>query len=60
MVIVCFRLTDAGEVKIDIPEPKPLEWILQKSSAQAGIELGGVIAIRSGKVITAETLVNRT
>lgn len=55
MVTVYFRLTDAGEVEVEAAGGKTLEWVLQKSAAQAGIELGGVIAIRDGKVITAET-----
>ena len=58
MVKVCFRLTEAGEVKVDINEPKTLEWVLKNSAAQAGVELGGVIAIRNGKVIQSETLID--
>ncbi len=56
MVTVCFRLSDAGEVEVDMVGPKTLEWVLAKSAAQAGVELGGVIAVRNGTVITAQTL----
>lgn len=58
MVTVCFRLTDAGEVEVHIAESKSLEWVLKKSAAQAGVKLGGVIAIRNGKVITPDTLIS--
>jgi molybdopterin converting factor small subunit len=58
MVKVCFRLTEAGEVKVDIDGPKTLDWVLNESAAKAGLELGGVIAIRNGKVIQTETLID--
>jgi sulfur carrier protein ThiS len=58
MVKVDFRLTDTGEVEVEVNEAKTLEWLLKKSAAQVGIELGGVIAIRNGKVITADTLID--
>jgi sulfur carrier protein ThiS len=58
MVTVNFRLTDAGEVEVEVNESKTLEWLLKKSAAQAGIEVGGVIVIRDGKVITAETMID--
>lgn len=58
MVTVDFRLTDIGEVEVEVNEAKTLEWLLNKSAAQAGIELGGVIVIRNGKVISAETLID--
>lgn len=58
MVTVCFRLTDTGEVEVDTAGSKTLEWVLQKSAAQAGVEVGGVIAIRNGKVITVDTRIN--
>lgn len=58
MVTVCFRLTDTGEVEVEAAGAKTLEWILKKSAAQAGIEVGGVIAVRNGKVINAETLID--
>ena len=58
MVKVCFRLTDTGEVEVDIAGSKTFEWVLKKSAAQAGLNYGGIIAVRNGKVITAETLIH--
>lgn len=57
MVTVTFRLSEAGTIKLKLTEPQPLETVLKKCAETANIELGGFIAIRDGKVITAETLV---
>lgn len=55
MVTVTFRLSEAGTVKLKLTEPQPLKDVLKKCAETANIELGGFIAIRDGKVITAET-----
>jgi sulfur carrier protein ThiS len=58
MVTVCFRLTDTGEMEIDVAGSKTFEWVLNTCATQARVKFGGVIAIRNGKVITAETLIH--
>ena len=58
MVTVNFRLTEAGEVNVELNEPQPLATILDKAASRAGIELGGVIAVRSGQAITLDTPIN--
>ena len=58
MVTVNFRLSKAGTVNVEVDEPLPLKTILAKAATIAGIELGGVIAVRSGEVITLTTTVN--
>ena len=58
MVKVCFRLTDIGEVEVETGGSQTFDWVLKTSAAQAGVDVGGVIAIRDGKVITAETLIH--
>jgi len=58
MVTVNFRLTEAGEVNVELDETLPLAEVLDKAANLAGIELGGIIAVRDGQVITLETQVN--
>ncbi len=58
MVTVIFKLSEAGSVDLAISEPQPLQGILNKAAAQAGIKLGGFIAVRDGQVITAEKRVD--
>lgn len=58
MVTLRFRLSEVDEVKVNLREPQQLHQVLQKGAAQAGIELGGVIAIRNGKVITPATFID--
>lgn len=58
MVTVNFRLTEAGEVNVELNDPLPLAKVLDKAANLAGIELGGIIAVRSGQVITLETQIN--
>lgn len=57
MVTVNFKLSDVGSVQLDIGGPEKLEQVLEQCAALAGIELGGVITVRSGRVITGRTLV---
>lgn len=57
MVVVHFRLTEAGRVEIEIARPERLEDILLKCAAKAKIQLGGIIAIRNGSVIQRSDLV---
>ncbi len=58
MVTVVFKLSEAGRVELTLTESKPLQEVLDKAATQAGIQLGGFIAIRDGKVLTAEKMVN--
>lgn len=51
MVTIHFKLTDAGSVEIALDAPRPLEDLLQETARRAGIELGGFIAVRKGKVL---------
>ena len=59
MVTIIFRLSDVGEVQLPFERSETLALILQKSSEKAGVELGGVIAVRGGRVITSEDKVER-
>ena len=57
MVTFNFRLTERGKVQFPLSAPKTLDIILQQCAAEEGITLGGYIAVRKGKVITAENLI---
>ena len=57
MVIIRFRLTDADEVRIDAATSRPLKEVLGQGASLAGIEIGSIIAVRNGEVITLETMV---
>ncbi len=57
MVVVHFRLTEAGRVEIEIPKVERLEDVLEKCAAKAKIQLGGIIAVRNGSVIQKSDLV---
>lgn len=57
MVTVNFKLTDIGRIEIALVKQETLATVLQQCRRQSGIELGGIIAVRCGKVITKNDLV---
>ncbi len=58
MVTVIFKLSEAGSVELTLSGPQTLQAVLENAAVQAGIQLGGFIAIRDGKVLTAEKMVD--
>lgn len=60
MVTFNFRLTERGKVDYPLSTPETLEIVLQKCADGEGITLGGYIAVRSGKVITAGDLISES
>jgi len=59
MVKVTFKLSDAGTVNLEIDQPVKFDEVLKKSALKANVELGGFIAVRNGKVITADDFVEQ-
>ncbi len=57
MVSVNFKLTDIGRIVVSLEKDQTLATVLQQCTGQAGIELGGIIAIRQGKVLKESDLV---
>ena len=57
MVSVNFKLTDIGRIEVSLKKRETLETLLLKCSAQSGIEFGGTIAIRGGRVLKGSDLV---
>ena len=57
MVKITFKLSDRGTVEVDISQPQQLNTLMQHYAVTAKFDLGGYIAVRNGKVISADTLV---
>jgi sulfur carrier protein ThiS len=57
MVTVTFKLSDIGAVELELTTPQRLDIVLRQCAEIADVEPGGFIAVRNGRVITAETLV---
>lgn len=57
MVTVNFKLFEIGRIEVSIEKHETLATLLRHCTAQAGIELGGIIAIRKGKVLKKNDLV---
>lgn len=58
MVKIHFKLSEVGTVSLDIAGTEKLEEVLERCAAKAGIEIGGVIAVRNGRVITGHASVD--
>lgn len=59
MVKVTFKLSDCDTIEIEIKAAERLGTILEKSAQVACVELGGFIAVRNGKVLTVDSLVEQ-
>lgn len=57
MVTVNFKLTDIGRIEIPLGRQETLAMVLRQCRRQSGIVIGGIIAVRCGKVITKNDLV---
>lgn len=57
MVTIHFRLTDIGRLEVHVEEPVTLAAVLKKCTARADFALGGIIAIRKGRVLKERDLV---
>lgn len=57
MVTVNFKLTDIGRIEIPLGRQETLATVLQQCRRQSGITPGDIIAVRCGKVISKNDLV---
>ena len=57
MVSIHFKLTDIGRLEVRIEKPETLTAVLQQCTAQVDFELGGIIAIRKGRVLKESDIV---
>ncbi|MBW1635216.1 MAG: MoaD/ThiS family protein [Deltaproteobacteria bacterium] len=58
MVIFNFKLVEKGTVQFPLAGPESLAAALEQCAAGEGITLGGYIAVRQGRVVTADELVD--
>ncbi|SHO50005.1 MoaD/ThiS family protein [Desulfopila aestuarii] len=58
MVKVSFRLSGTSAVPLSVDVPRRLDEVVHQCAIQAGVELGGYIAVRKGRVVTGETMVS--
>lgn len=57
MVTVNFKLTDTPPVLLEVNGPESFENILARCVTQNKMQLGGIIAVRRNKVLSARDLV---
>lgn len=57
MVAVNFKLRDIGRVELTLLKPETLAVLLQRCREKTGGNLGGVIAIRQGKILKQNELI---
>ena len=57
MVTLCFKLSDRANIEVPLSGPENLGDLLNRVSRDSGIEPGGVIAVRQGKVVAGHQAV---
>ena len=60
MVLVNFKLTEKAPVELQLTQPELLSIVLEKSSKLARLKLGGVIAVRNGKVVSLNEFIHQS
>jgi len=58
MVIFNFKLMEIGEIRFHLSNPERLDAVLRQCTAAKEVNLDSYIAVRNGKVVSAETLVS--
>jgi sulfur carrier protein ThiS len=58
MVTVAFKLSEIGTVSLDIDEPVPFSRVLHLCAQKTSTDIGGVIAVRDGRLLSQEDLVH--
>jgi len=58
MVTLTFKLSEIGTVSLDVDESVPFSRVLQLCAQKTGVEIGGVIAVRNGRLISGKDLVH--
>ena len=52
MVKLSFKMSDVGTVELHLQQPLGFSQVLEQCSRMAGTKIGGVIAVRNGRVIS--------
>lgn len=58
MVTVVFKLSEIGTVSLDIDEPVPFSRVLQLCAQKTASDIGGVIGVRGGRLVSQDDLVH--
>ena len=59
MVTVNFKLSSIGSVQVDIDASTTFELVLDQCALKTGATVGSVIAVRSGKVLGLQQIVEK-
>jgi hypothetical protein len=57
MVSITFRLSEIGRIEIPLAGPEKWESVLDRCAARAGVEPGGVLAVRGGTLLRGPDLI---
>ncbi len=57
MVKITFKMSDLGTVEVELDQARQLSQLLEEIYLNAGEKMGGIIAVRDGKVINFDDLV---
>ena len=57
MVTVNFKLSDTASLQPDVSKPTKFTMVLEQCSLISGKDLGSVIAVRNGKVLSLQDTV---
>ncbi len=57
MVTLRFKLSDKADLEVPLSTPENLGDLLSRVSRDTGMKIGGVIAVRQGKVVAGHKIV---
>ncbi len=58
MVTITFKLTTVGTVELKLSSPQQLSTVVAQCARKAELELGGIIAVRQGTVMSLDDIVD--
>jgi molybdopterin converting factor small subunit len=57
MVSITFKLSEIGRMEIPLAGPEKWQTLVDLCAARAGVELGGILAVRGGTLLRGHDLV---
>jgi molybdopterin converting factor small subunit len=57
MVRITFKLSEIGRMEIPLAGPEKWQILVDRCAARAGVELGGILAVRGGTLLRGHDLV---
>jgi len=58
MVTVHFRLSEIGQIELELEAAAPWSSVVQRCAVADQIDVDGILAVRAGKVLGGEDIVN--